>query len=111
MDLSKVFDTLNVYILINKLKVYGITCPSLEILDNYLRNSHEFVVFKNINLVLQEFRTEIPQGSNLGPLFFSIYMNDLIKSSNIFNYWMYADDMNMQQDVVNTCRSSYMHIR
>ena len=28
----------------------------------------------------------------LGPLFFSIYINDLINSRNIFNYLMYADD-------------------
>ena len=57
-----------------------------------MRNRHQFVTFKNINLDLQEIRTGIPQGSILGPLFFSIYKNDLIKSSNIFNYLMYADD-------------------
>ena len=28
----------------------------------------------------------------LGPLFFSIYINDLINPRNIFNYLMYADD-------------------
>ena len=34
----------------------------------------------------------IPQGSILGPLFFSIYINDIMKASNKFKYIMYADD-------------------
>ena len=55
-------------------------------------DGHESRYFKNINSDLQEIRTGIPQGSILGPLFFSIYINDLINSSNIFNYLMYADD-------------------
>ena len=50
------------------------------------------MAFKIINLDLQEIPTGIPQGSILGPLFFSIYINNLINSSNIFNYLMYADD-------------------
>ena len=65
--------------------------PLLKLLENYLRNRHQFVAFKNINSDLQEMGTEIPQWSILGPLFFIIYINDLIKSSNIFNYLMYAD--------------------
>ena len=92
LDLSQAFDTLNFNILINKLKFYGITGTPLKLLENYLRNRHQFVAFKNINSDLQEIRTGIPQGSILGPLFFSIYINDLINSSSIFNYLMYADD-------------------
>ena len=34
----------------------------------------------------------IPQGSVLSPLFFSIYINDIMKASNKFKYIMYADD-------------------
>ena len=90
--MSKAFDTLNFNILINKLKFYGITGTPLKLLENYLRNRHQFVAFKNINSDLLEIRTGIQQGSILGPLFFSIYINDLINSSNIFNYLMYTDD-------------------
>ena len=86
LDLSKAFDTINFDILINKLKFYGIEGTPLKLLDNYLRNRHQFVAFK-ISI-----RIRIPQGSILGPLFFSIYINDVIKLSNIFNYLMYADD-------------------
>ena len=34
----------------------------------------------------------IPQSSILGTLFFSIYINDIMKASNKFKYIMYADD-------------------
>ena len=92
LDLSEAFDTLNFDILINKLKFYGIVGTPLKLLDNYLKNRHQFVDFKNTKSDLQEIRTGVPQGSILGPLFFSICINDLIKSSNLFNYLMYADD-------------------
>ena len=78
LELSKAFDTLNFDILINKFKFYGITGTPLKLLDNYLGNRHQFVAFKNINSDIQEIQTGIPQGSILGPLFFSIYINDLL---------------------------------
>ena len=85
LDLSRAFDTLNFNILINKLIFYRSTGTPLKLLENYLRNRHQFVAFKNINLDLQEIQTGIPQGS-------SIYITDLINSSKIFNYLMYVDD-------------------
>ena len=115
LDLSKAFDTLNFDILIDKLKFYGIVGTPLKLLDNYLKNRHQFVDFKNTKSDLQEIRTGVPQGSILGPLFFSICINDLIKSSNLFNYLMYADDttlyFNLEDiDSVNMNESINIHL-
>ena len=41
---------------------------------------------------LLEVKTGIPQGSILGPLFFSIVINDLVNCCTKFQFLMYADD-------------------
>ena len=74
------------------MKFYGVVGTSLKLLDNYLENRHQFVEFKNNNSDLQEILTGIHQGSILGLLLFSFYINDLFKSTNKFKYLMYADD-------------------
>lgn len=92
MDLSKAFDTLNFDIFLTKIHYYGIRGTALNLIQNYLTTRQQYVEFKNCISTRQNVITGIPQGSILGPLFFSIYINDIIHSTNKFNYLMYADD-------------------
>ena len=92
LDLSKAFDTLSFDILLAKFEYYGITGTPLKLLTSYLKDRYQYVIYNGETSNMLEIRTGIPQGSILGPLFFSICINDIVKASAIFNYIMYADD-------------------
>ena len=64
----------------------------LQLLTNYLQNRKQYVIFNNHESDLTEITTGVPQGSILGPLLFSIIINDLKKSSEKLRFLMYADD-------------------
>ena len=92
LDLSKAFDTLNFDILLHKLQYYGVNGVPLLLIKSYLNERYQYTKYDNFDSTRLEIKTGIPQGSILGPLFFSIYINDLINSSNKFKFLMYADD-------------------
>ena len=111
IDLSKAFDTLSFDILLYKLSHYGIKDNAFKLLKSYLTDRKQFVVFNNQNSETTDITTGVPQGSILGPLFFSICINDLITVSDKLKFVMYADDTtiyfnieefdqyNLQQDI------------
>ena len=92
LDLSKAFDTLDHNILIKKLEFYGVSDGPGKLLESYLSNRKQFVVFDDINSQVLDIKTGVPQGSILGPLLFLIYINDIVKSSNFFKFILFADD-------------------
>ena len=73
------------------MKYYGVTDAALDLMRSYLTNRKQYVVFNSCQTDYSEIYTGVPQGSILGPLFFSIYINDLINVSNRLNFLMYAD--------------------
>ena len=81
IDLSKAFDTLSFDIILYKLNCYGIAGTELQLLTNYLKNRKQYVIFNNHETYLTEITTAVPQGFILGPLLFSIVINDLKKSN------------------------------
>ena len=92
IDLSKAFDTLCYDILLHKLRYYGFFGTELKLLRCYLRNREQYVKYNNYQSELIDISTGVPQGSILGPLLFSICINDLITVSDKLNFIMYADD-------------------
>ena len=91
-DLSKAFDCLNFDSLLSILEYYGVDGTPLALIKSYLNNRYQYVQFENCKSDLLEVKTGIPQGSILGPLFFSVLINDIVQSSSKLSFLMYADD-------------------
>ena len=91
IDLSKAFDTVNHSILLDKLYAYGIRGNMYSLLKSYLSNRKQFTWCNNTKSENSTILCGVPQGSTLGPLFFSLYVNDLPTHTN-FNVNLFADD-------------------
>ena len=92
MDLSKAFDCLPHNLLLAKLKAYGLTDHSINLLRNYLSNRKQRVKIGNNCSEWQNITKGVPQGSILGPILFNIFLNDIFASLNETTLYNYADD-------------------
>ena len=95
MDLSKAFDTIDHNILMYKLQRYGIRGTSLLWIRDYLSNRKQYVVYQCSESPTSNITCGVPQGSILGPLLFLIYINDIVRSSPLLSFTLFADDTNI----------------
>lgn len=92
LDIKKAFDTVNHEIMLNKLRTYGFRERVLDFFSSYFTNRQQVVSMNNLTSSVQYLHTGVPQGSTLGPLLFSLYVNDLPQILTSANAVMYADD-------------------
>jgi len=94
-DLAKAFDTVDHKILLRKLEYYGIRGSQLKWFASYLDNRTQKVLCNGALSKFALIKYGVPQGSNLGPILFLLYINDLALISPTLFFILFADDTNV----------------
>ena len=92
IDLKKAFDTIDHHVILQKLGNYGIDHSSLKWFRSYLTGRTQKCKVNDRLSNSASVKCGIPQGSNLGPLLFLIYINDLPNCLHHATPRMFADD-------------------
>lgn len=91
-DLSKAFDTIDVNILLYRLKECGICGKVLAFINSYLQNRETIVKRGKLDSDIRKVRTGLLQGSVLSTVFFNIFLRDLPRNIPC-EVVMYSDDI------------------
>ena len=81
LDFTKAFDTVDHLILCQKLK--NLFCFSNSLINRYLTNRSQLVNVLGILSQRKHVPCGVPQGSILGPLLFSLFINDIFQIVHI----------------------------
>ena len=95
LDLSKAFDTIYHSLLFKTLEIYVFWGNELHWISGYLSDRSQCVSIGGLLSKKEAIFCGVPQGSVLGPLLFTLYINDLVNVSTILKLIMFADDTNV----------------
>ena len=94
LDISKAFDKIWHRGLLHKLRAFGFKNEMLAWFKSYLTDRGQKVVLNGITSSVSYLNAGVPQGSILGPILFTMYVND-VTSEVLCDILLYADDMTL----------------
>ena len=92
-DFSKAFDKVPHKLLLRKLSDIGVGGCLLEIIYDYLRHRRQYVRVDFYTSTVLEMSSGVPRGSLLGPLLFSVFINDLPEVLRFSDPSVFNDDL------------------
>ena len=97
-DFTHAFDTINHKLLLNKLVSYGFAPLTLHLMESYLAGRRSYVSYNGFDSRTFSVNVGVPQGSNLGPLLFNLFINDVLGMMKCAVLG-YADDLKLYSEI------------
>ena len=106
LEFSKAFDSVPHARLLLKLDSYGIKGKLFNWIKNFLIGRQQCVVLNNSKSNWITVTSGVSQGSVLGPLLFTSYVNDILSITN--SLLLFADDIKVFRSIKDSCDTTVL---